>query len=375
MGLFSAQFQSAPNDSSSTDSEPKATDSEPKATNSDHKATDSEPKATDSEPMATDSEPKVTDSEPKATDSEPRDASKISVITNTVKKTQRGRPPKFVAQRQREEDVTEVARLLKKHARCEHTYAAQQYEEYVMLNGLKCGDEVPAYIQSAIRQGIAWSTAHTYFDALCQMYPPTMANAKQREAYGAALEAEKALADSKPVMTTPAVTLLKIVEALAPRWKLFGALLYITGSRPYDILFLHSTCVAVEKDGLMIEWRLTKEMKGRGKRYEVRYPFKYSTILSEALTVELREKDSTFESLGHVKSIAANVNGALRRACLALGEEVVTTSAFRDHMECALREDNVDKELISKMMHHDYDMGTAHYVPLVRQKNMAKTKI
>ena len=290
-------------------------------------------------------------------------------ISKEKEKVKRGRPPIFEAQQICEADRQDLAELLRKHRRVEHNYAQEQFENFLKINAIsEAQDGLPLFIMSARRQGLGASSASTYFQSLTLAYPVSKERAKEREAFGAALTAEKCLADSAPVTDTPASVLQKIVEESPADWHLFLALLFATGCRCVDLLFLHSRCVEVTDEAVKVEWHLTKDCKERGKRYASEYPTKYHMLWPPQLRNTLREQNGTFEHLGHKQSIASNCNSALRRTCEKMEVAKVTTSNFRDYMEQRLRADNVDPSIISKMMHHADTMGVAHYTKLVKGK-------
>ena len=169
-------------------------------------------------------------------------------------------------------------------------------------------------------------------------------------------------------------TLTAIVQALDPRWRLFGQIIFSTGSRPIDVFNLSTDWCMIDKNILHVEWRLTKNLKSRGKRRAIAYDLIYTAEWPAELIVELRNQHSDFHSLGSRNTIAANFNAALKQTARKLSSATPTSTAFRDHLEQALRKAKVPANEIARMMLHSEDMGEAHYVPLIKQGNKASKK-
>lgn len=233
------------------------------------------------------------------------------------------------------------------------------------------------FISSAIGQGLCVASAFTYATYLDKAFPIRdqfqSGHTKERAQYLMALSSEKALQDGAGVCDTPLELLMELVKRTPEEWRLFFQILLTTGARPFDLVFLHSKWMLYDDvtDELRIEWRITKGVAERGKRHDVVYPTKFSCPWPIEMQKALKLHNGTFEHLGHKKSIASNANSVLKRAVKSLGRKEplnVTTSHFRDHMEGALRSGGVAPEIIERMMHHAFDMGTAHYTPLTSQK-------
>ena len=289
----------------------------------------------------------------------------------------RGRPSSFCASQVSEEDVVSMDKLITKHRRVEHNYAAGEYETFLRLNSAAAltRDPLCMFLSSAIRQGLSVASAHTYGTFLDKAYPANT-HAKDRANYMFALMAEKALADGSAVSATPVELLVEIVENAPEAWRLFFQIMFTTGARAVDIIFLHTKCVKYTKDALQIEWRLTKSIKERGKRHDALYPLKYSSPWPPPMQRALTMHDGTFEHLGHKGSIASNANSVLKRTVAKINKSSdipkITTSNFRDRMEKALRDDGMDSSQIEQLMHHSFDMGTAHYTSLTSASCVAK---
>ena len=283
--------------------------------------------------------------------------------TKVAAEKKRGRTPTFAAARLCEGDIARANAIQSRHATTEPDYALEQFDLFKQLNDDEKGniDLLPLFIGQAINQGLSASSAMTYFTTLSSLYPPPKSCMRSRAAFATAVSAEKAMLDGKPPTQLAADDLLAAVQGMDDEWILFAWVVFSTGCRPVDALFLTGRQMKITTDTLIVEWRITKGSKERSKRHDAHYPLRYSAPWPKPICKKLNEHQGTFEGLSGKGSVATKFNAHLLKSCAALKMPPFTSGAFRNAMEHHLRRDKANDETIARLMNHAASIGEAHY--------------